>query len=149
MKTALCSISLGILGAYSVLAGGPAVDSLTQLPLPAAEGALQIVGAPMDLSEPVCKSTAQMNFYTVRGKVDAALSWYATHLGGFKHVHGYNDRSQDTFYNADGTLIVAITGKPAPSGVNSDVGSVIYGTIKPGVSEKIIAGLNVQKLVCP
>lgn len=92
-----------------------------------------------------------MNFYTrVSGKVDAAISWYSAHLQGFQHTHGYGSgRSQDTFYNATGTLIVSITGMPAAEGQNTEVYSVIYGTIQPGVSSKVMAGMNVQKVVCP
>ena len=127
-------------------------DPLTKLPLPGVVGSLQVVGGPMSLPDvPVCKSMGQMNFYTgVKGKVDAAIAWYAANLKGFQHTHGYGSgRSQDTFYDASGTLMVSITGKPAADGQNTDVYSIIYGTIKPGVSGQVIAGMNVQKVVCP
>lgn len=92
-----------------------------------------------------------MNSYTGRsGTVSAAVAWYASHLSGFKHLHGMGSgRSQDAFYNAAGTLMVGITGKPGPEGQDTPVYSVTYPTIQPGVSEKVIAGLNTQKLVCP
>ena len=141
----------GIVAAGFVVAAGTAGDSLTGLPLPS-ESSLNIPRGPTKLPDvPVCKSKAQMNFYTPgSGKVDAAVAWYASHLAGFKHTHGYGSgRSQDTFYNAQGTLIVSITGNPAPEGQNSDVYSIIYGKIAPGVSDKAIAGMNVQKQVCP
>jgi hypothetical protein len=141
----------GILAAGVGAANGAASDSLTALPLPN-EGTLNVSRAPMNLPDvPVCKSKAQMNFYTPSsGKVDAAVAWYTSHLAGFKHTHGYGSgRSQDTFYNAQGTLIVSITGSPAPEGQNTDVYSIIYGTITPGASDKAIAGMNVQKAVCP
>jgi len=153
MKTAVCSglLLTGILAAGSGVADAAANDSLTGLPLPA-ESSLNIARAPTNLPDvPVCKSKSQMNFYTPgSGKVDAAIAWYTAHLAGFKHTHGYGSgRSQDTFYNAQGTLIVSITGAPAPDGQNTDVYSVIYATIAPGVSDKVIAGMNVQKTVCP
>jgi hypothetical protein len=99
---------------------------------------------------PMCKSTAQMNFYTARsGKVDVVIAWYLETLKGFKHTHGYGSgRSQDTFYNAAGTLMVSITSKPAAQGRNADVYSIIYTTIHPGVSEKVIVGTNIQKVDC-
>lgn len=84
------------------------------------------------------------------GKVRAAVAWYATHFSGFKHTHGYGSgRSQDTFYSATGTLIVSITGSPAGDGENTLVYSIIYGTIQPGVSDKIIAGMNIQSITWP
>ena len=141
----------GIVATGLGIAAGAATDSLTHLPLPA-ESALSVLGNAMSLPEsPVCKSKAQMNFYRLgSGKVDAAVAWYTSHLAGFKHTHGYGSgRSQDTFYNAQGTVIVSITGDPAPEGQNTDVYSIIYGTIQPGVSDKAIAGMNVQKMVCP
>ncbi len=133
-------------------AGGGAMDPLTKLPLPTAGAPLQLYDNPNTLDDvPVCKSKGTMNFYTVRsGTVSAALTWYASHLAGFKHVHGVgSDRSQDTFYNATGTVIVSITGMPGKEGQDTDVYSIIYGMIQPGVSDRIVAGMNVQKVVCP
>jgi hypothetical protein len=91
-----------------------------------------------------------MIFYTARsGMVSAAVSWYAAHLSGFKHVHGMGSgRSQDTFYNAGGTLIVSITGEPGAEGQDTKVQAVIYGTIQPGVTDKVITGMNSQTTVC-
>jgi hypothetical protein len=92
-----------------------------------------------------------MNFYkALSGKVDAAVAWYGSHLVGFKHTHGYGSgRSQDTYYSAAGTLMVSITGNEAQDGRNAEIYSVIYATIMPGVSEKVIGGINVQRVVCP
>jgi hypothetical protein len=91
-----------------------------------------------------------MNFYTPSsGKVDAAIAWYSDSLKGFKHTHGYGSgRSQDTFYNAAGTLIVSITGFAAAPGQNTSVYSVIYATIQPAVAEKVIIGMNIQRVDC-
>ncbi len=128
------------------------VDSLTKLPLPATGGPFLLLDEPEKIDDvPVCKSKGTMNMYTGRsGNVSAAVSWYSTHLVGFKHVHGIGSgRSQDTFFNPTGTLIVGITGKPGPDGQDPQVASVIYGTIQPGVDEKVISGMNVQHVVCP
>ena len=80
----------------------------------------------------------------------AAVTWYTSHLSGFKHVHGIgSDRSQDTFYNSTGTLIVSITGMLGKEGQDTKVYSIICGTILRGASDKVIAGMNIPKVVCP
>ena len=140
-----------VIASFASPAGAVSTDPLTKLPLPSAADPTGILGDPMKLPDvPVCKSTAQMNFYTARrGKVDATVAWYGSRLAGFKHTHGYGSgRSQDTFYNATGTLIVSITGDPAQDGQNAGVYSVIYGTVMPGASERVIVGMNVQKVAC-
>ncbi|HEY2683126.1 MAG TPA: hypothetical protein VGI93_06440 [Steroidobacteraceae bacterium] len=144
----LLAISLAI---CAVGAEG-AADSLTKLPLPMAGAPLALFDNPNRLDAvPVCKSSSTMNFYSARsGTVSAAVSWYAAHLSGFKHVHGMGSgRSQDTFYNAGGTLIVSITGEPSAEGQDTKVYSVIYGTIQPGVTDKVIAAMNSQTAACP
>jgi len=141
-----------VLSVRAESAGGGATDPLTKLPLPTAGAPLQLHDNPNTIDDvPVCKSKSTMNFYTGRsGTVSAAVTWYTNHLSGFKHVHGVgSDRSQDTFYNATGTLIVSITGMPGKEGQDTNVYSIIYGTIQPGVSDRIIAGMNMQKVVCP
>jgi hypothetical protein len=153
MKSAIhaAAVLIGALTMAQANSAGAAMDALTQLPLPNSAGALQIGSDPMAVPNvPVCKSKAQMNFYTPNsGKVDAAIAWYSANLKGFKLTHGYGSgRSQDTFYNSAGTLIVSITGHPAAAGQNTDVYSIIYGTIQPGVSEKVIVGMNLQKVNC-
>jgi hypothetical protein len=152
LRLAVGFITIGLsLRAESAESGA---DSLTKLPLPlpVAGQALSLIDNPNKIDDvPVCKSNATMNFYTARsGTVSSAIAWYANHLPGFKHVHGMGSgRSQDTFYNASGTLIVSITGMPGKEGQDTSVYSIIYGTIQPGASEKVIAGMNIQKVVCP
>jgi len=153
MKIAIVPVLLcgGILAAQSTRAAEPAMDPLTSLPKPIG-ATMKLGNQPMKLDDtPVCKSMMQMDFYTAQGgKVDAALAWYSDQLKGFKHTHGYGSgRSQDTFYNTTGTLMVSVTGSEAKEGENAAVYSIIYATIRPGVSERAIAGLNVQKVVCP
>jgi hypothetical protein len=146
---ALLSILFAV---HAESADSTATDPLTKLPLPTAGAPLSLANNPSRYDDvPVCKSTGTMNFYTsLGGSVAAAITWYTSHLPGFKHVHGYGSgRSQDTFYNAYGTLTVSITGKPGKEGQDTNAYSVIYSTIQPGVSDKVIAGLNIQKVVCP
>ena len=152
MKFTIGVAVMALIASFASAASLVTTDPLTKLPVPAPGDPIQIGDSPMKLDNvPVCKSTAQMNFYTaLSGKVEAAVAWYGSHLKGFKHTHGYGSgRSQDTYYNAAGTLMVSITGNPSPDGQNAEVYSVIYGTIMPGASEKIIVGMNVQKVVCP
>ena len=53
----------------------------------------------------VCRKTMQEDFYMVMGQnVDVVVDWYARHLAGYKKYHAITDhRSQDTFFNSDGT----------------------------------------------
>jgi len=154
MKSAIPLLGLlaTVVGASAMSADVVGLDPLTKLPLPTAGAPLVLYDNPNKMDDvPVCKSHSAMNLYTGRsGTVSAAVTWYAKHLSGFKHVHGIGSgRSQDTFYNAAGTLIVGITGDPGQEGQDTKVHSVIYGTIQPGVSDKVIEGMNIQKVVCP
>jgi hypothetical protein len=153
MKSATVLMAVCASLAAMCAAGGQsaATDPLTLLPLPPADAALNL-GEAMKLdATQVCKSTMRANFYTpAGGKVDAALAWYTANLHGFKHTHAYwSGRSQDTFYNADGTLMVSVTGTPAKQGQNADLYSVLYAKIQPGFAEKTIMSLNAQKVICP
>jgi hypothetical protein len=125
-------------------------DSLTGLPLPDASSGMKLY-EPMKLDPvQVCKSTQTTNFYTVdAAKTSAAIAWYGAHLKGFRHVHGYGaGRTQDEFVNADGTLLVGVTGSPAPDGVDTEVYAIVYATLKPGASEQVLRGLMSQHLSC-
>lgn len=128
-------------------------DPLTGLPLhPATDSRLHLGNEPTRLPESqVCKSKMQADFYSVYdSKVSATLTWYDAHLPGFKKTHAYAaNRSQDTFYKNDGTVLVSVTGSPGKEGENADTYSVLYAHFQPGLSEKTIVGLNQQKVVCP
>ena len=128
-------------------------DPLTGLPLyPATDSRLHLGNEPTRLPESqVCKSTMQADFYSVYdSKVDATLSWYSTHLPDFKKTHAYAaNRSQDTFYKADGTVIVSVTGRAGKAGENADTYSVVYSRFQPGLSETTIVSVNQQHVVCP
>ncbi len=127
-------------------------DPLTGLPLyPATDSRLHVGNEPTRLPESsVCKSKMQADFYSVYdSKVDSTLAWYMAHLRGFKRTHAYvNSRSQDTFYKAEGTLLVLVTGSVGKAGENTDTYSVVYARLQPGLSEKTIISVNQEKVVC-
>jgi hypothetical protein len=128
-------------------------DPLTGLPLyPATDSRLHLGNEPTRLPDSnVCKSKMQADFYSIYdAQVDSTLSWYAAHLPGFKKTHAFaSDRSQDTFYNSEGTLVVSVTGSVGKPGDNTDTYSVVYSRFQPGLAEKTIIGVNQQKIVCP
>jgi hypothetical protein len=128
-------------------------DPLTGLPLYAAtDSRLHLGNEPTVLPEStVCKSKMQADFYSIYdSKVDVTVAWYSAHLSGFKKTHAYAaNRSQDTFYKPDGTLVVSITGGPGKDGENTDAYSVLYARFQPGLSERAVITLNQQQVVCP
>lgn len=126
-------------------------DPLTGLPL------LPATASPFGGNEPtkipdsqICKSKMQADFYSVFNfKVSATLNWYASRLTGFHRTHGYADgRSQDAFYSADGTTIVAITGEPGKDGEDTETYAVSYTRLQPGLSAKTIIGINQHNIAC-
>ena len=127
-------------------------DPLTGLPLyPATDSRLHLGNEPTRLPEStVCKSKMQADFYSVYdSKVDTTLTWYASHLPDFKKTHAYAvNRSQDSFYNADGTAMVSVTGSVGKEGGNTDTYSVVYSRFQPRLSEKTIVSINQQKVLC-
>jgi hypothetical protein len=127
-------------------------DPLTGLALyPATDSRLHLGNDPTRLPESnVCGSKMRADFYTVYdSRVDATLGWYGAHLPGFKKTHAYAaNRSQDTFYNADGTLAVSVTGSSGKEGDNTQTYSVVYSRFQPALPERTIVSLNQQKLVC-
>ena len=127
-------------------------DPLTNLPLyPATDSRLHLGNEPTRLAESeVCGSKMQADFYTVYdSKVEATLGWYGAHLPGFKKTHAYAaNRSQDTFYNPEGTLAVSVTGSSGKADENTETYSVVYSRFQPALPEKAIVGLNQQKPVC-
>lgn len=66
-----------------------------------------------------------------------------------KKTHAYAaNRSQDTFYNANGTIAISVTGSASKEGENTDGYSVVYARFQPSLTEKTIISLNRQKVVC-
>ena len=149
-------LAISLVFCFVVIAGGNTklltADPLTNLPLyPATDSRLHLGNDPTRLPESnVCKSKMQADFYTVYdSKVDATLVWYGAHLPGFKKTHAYAaNRSQDTFFNADGTLAVSVTGSSGKAGENTETYSVLYSRFEPALPEKAIIGLNQQKVIC-
>jgi hypothetical protein len=94
----------------------------------------------------VCRKAMEGDFYIVMGeKADAVVDWYARHLPGFKKYHAVTDhRSQDTFFNSDGTQEVTVTGNPN----STEVFSISYGRFQPGLAEPERASFNTGKQVC-
>lgn len=139
----------------SLMAGGATLtsDPLTGLPLhPATDSRLHLGNEPTRLpASTVCGSTMRADFYPVFDETQGAMvSWYAARLRGFRRTHAYAaSRFQDTFYNADGTIIVSVTGVPAGRGVNAETYSILYARLEPGLPEKVIVSLNRQRVVCP
>ena len=137
------------------IAGGNAklltADPLTNLPLyPATDSRLHLGNEPTRLRETnVCGSKMQTDFYTVYdSKVDITLGWYGAHLPGFKRTHAYAaNSSQDTFYNPEGTLAVSVTGSSGKADENTETYSVVYTRFQPALPEKVIIGLNQQKVI--
>jgi hypothetical protein len=156
MKSSII-LAVALIFCYVVIASGNSklltADPLTNLPLYAAtDSRLHLGNEPTRLPESnVCGIKMQADFYTVYdSKVDATLGWYSTHLPGFKRTHAYAaNRSQDTFYNPEGTLAVSVTGSPGKEGDISETYSVVYSRFQPALPEKALISLNQQKLVCP
>jgi hypothetical protein len=154
MKSSLILVIVLALSA-AVMASGTKLltaDPLTGLPLyPATDSRLHLGNEPTRLPESnVCGSKMQADFYTVYdSKMDATLVWYGVHLPGFKKTHAYAaNRSQDTFYNTDGTLAVSVTGSLGKAVENTETYSVVYSRFQPALSERAIVSFNQQKLVC-
>jgi hypothetical protein len=139
---------------FSALAGSATLttDPLTNLPLiPSTDSRLHLGNAPNRLPDTqVCRSKMQADFYPLfDGKVSATIAWYGAHLSGFHKTHAYAaGRSRDTFYSADGTLSVSVTGERGKDGEDTNAFSVSYLRFQPGISEKTILGMNQQGIVC-
>jgi hypothetical protein len=141
---------------FVAIAGGNTklltADPLTNLPVyPATDSRLHLGNEPTRLPESnVCGSKMQTDFYSVYdSKVDATLGWYGAHLPGFKKTHAYAaNRSQDTFYNPEGTSAVSVTGSSGRAEENTETYSVVYARFQPGLPEKTIISLNQQKVIC-
>ena len=149
-------LAIALVFCFVVIAGGTTKllteDPLTNLPLyPATDSRLHLGNEPTRLPESkVCGSKMQADFYNVYdSKVDATLGWYGAHLAGFKRTHAYAaNRSQDTFYNPEGTLAVSVTGSSGKADENTETYSVVYTRFQPALPEKAIIGFNQQKVIC-
>jgi hypothetical protein len=127
-------------------------DPLTALPLsPATDAGKNFGNEPNKMRDSqLCKSKMQGNFYLLyKIKVSDAVSWYSSHLSGFKKIQGYESgRSQVAFMNSDGTMVIFITGTPGAQGQDTDAYSVAYEKYQPGISAKTIESMSLGKLAC-
>jgi hypothetical protein len=148
--------AIALVSCFVVIAGGNTklltADPLTNLPLyPATDSRLHLGNEPTRLPQStLCGSKMQADFYSVYdSNVGATLVWYGIHLSGFKKTHTYAaNRSQDTFYNPEGTLAVSVTGTSGQAEENTETYSVVYSRFQPALPEKSIIGLNQQKVIC-
>jgi hypothetical protein len=125
-------------------------DPLTGLPLlPATASPLGNEQTRMPDAQ-ICKSKVQGNYYSVfHSKVSVTVNWYASLLTGFHKTHGYaNGRSQDTFYSADGTTTVSVTGEKGKEGEDTERYGISYVRFQPGLPEKTIIGIIQHNIVC-
>jgi hypothetical protein len=150
-SVALCSTSAKAQGKTLT------TDPLTALPLPSATDAMHHGNEPVKMPDgTICKSKMQGNFYDLynyfakqNAKTDEIVTWYSSHLPGFRKVHGYDGkRSQDAFYNANGTMVVIVTGNPGAATENTFAYAVAYERYQPGLSPATITSLTQGKIVC-
>jgi hypothetical protein len=144
-RNTIKQVLLAVLTCAAVLTFGvdarAANDPLTELPLyPGVADSHPLPKAT------ICKSQMQGAFYIVRGnKVATVTDWYAKHLAGFKRYSAMTDgRSQETFFNVDGTQEVTVTGTPD----STDVYSISYGRFQLGLPASQMAVFNTGKQVC-
>jgi len=155
MKRCLLPLGFVLLGITVAAPAGNktlTADPLTGLPIVPSPDRLHLGNEPTVLPDTkICKSNAKMDFYSPNGiQVDATVAWYAAQLHGFQKTHAWtSNRSQDTFYKPDGTMLVSITGQPGVDGQNTDVHGIVYAKFEPAVTEKTILGMNTHNIVCP
>lgn len=112
--------------------------------------------APTEMPQAViCTSKFQGNYYSVDNSptnnttMGPTVAWYASHLKGFTHVHGYSsERAQDAFYNAGGTLAVIVTSDRGPESKSAHVYGVAYERYQPGLKPKVFMGLTTGNIDC-
>jgi len=145
------TMMIGLGFALSAGAATLTTDPLTGLPLDPATDSRHLGNEPIRMHDSqFCKSKMQGEFYSgVDSKVDATVAWYAAHLAGFHKAHAYaGGRSQDSFYNDTGTLVVFVTGSPGKEGENTDAYAVTYYRLEPGLPAKTILSFTQQKVTC-
>jgi hypothetical protein len=145
-------VVLGLGFTLSASAATLTTDPLTGLPLyPGTDSRFHLGNEPTKIPDSqICKSKMQSDFYPIFDtKVDVTVAWYASHLAGFHKAHGFaNERSQDTFYNDAGTVVVSVTASRGKEGDNTDAYSVSYHRLEPGLPAKTIIGFTQAKIVC-
>ena len=157
MKRICTLLAMVALASTSASAQGKTLtnDPLTGLALsPAISG--MPGNAPTNMPDgTICTSKFQGNHYSIddsptnKTTMGPTVDWYASHLKGFTHVHGYSSqRSQDAFYNAGGTLVVIVTSERGPESKSLPVYSVAYERYQPGLKPKVFKGLSTGNIDC-
>ena len=135
-------------------------DPLTGLPLIPATVVSKNVGNEPDKMPDgrVCKSNMQGNFYSLFSimnptggiKMDAAATWYASHLSGYKKVQGYESGPlANRFLQLRRNHCDFRDRTTRRAGRDADAYAVAYERYQPGISEKTITSLTQGKIVCP
>jgi hypothetical protein len=131
-------------------------DPLTGLPLmPPTDSAKKVGNEPVNMPDSrVCKSKMEGNFYKLYDyfskdniKLTDAITWYTSHLPGFKKVESSN-HGQTIFYKPDGTILVIVSSESGTTDGVAKTKSVAYESYQPGLSEKTITGVTQNKMVC-
>ncbi len=155
MKNICTVLAMVALASTSASAQGTTLtnDPLTGLPLsPATVG--KFGNAPTEMPEAViCTSKFQGNLYSIDTSDNATMgptvAWYAAHLKGFTHAHGFSsERSQDAFYNAGGTIAVIVTSDKGPESKSAHVYGVAYERYQPRLKPKVFLGLTTGNIDC-
>jgi hypothetical protein len=123
----LVAIATTLTLAASAYGANSANDPVSGLPL---FPSMHPLNDPIDLT--ACRKQGQGNQYSLRDTVAVGIDWYKAHLPGFRLYHAmWDDRSQDTFWSADGTKGVNITGIPK----SDRIFSVMYLQMKSGLTD--------------
>lgn len=109
----------------------------------------------------ICNSAMKANMYSLayysmtdhydrtKATVSSTAAWYAAHLRGFERTDGYDgQRAQDSFSNADGTIMVMVTGTKGAKGADVNAYGITYYQFQPGLAPKTIASMGQGKIVC-
>jgi len=148
MKIAWIFLGLVLAGAQLGASGADAAspvdfikDRITGLPV--YPGATDPAPLPATV---LCKSQSSGDFFIVSGKnTKEVADWYTAALPGFKKFSAVTGgTSQDTYFSADGTQEVTLTGRR-----NSPEAYLIsYRRFQPGLTTAAMASFNTGKMVC-
>lgn len=164
MKTIPLMVALFALSSTSARAQSKALsnDPLTGLPIIPTTVSKFGGNEPTKIPDyTMCKSRMQANMYTLmsymftdhydktKATVSSTVAWYASRLTGFRKVVGFDGkRSQNSFSNADGTVVVMVTGNAGAKGADTDAYGVTYYRFQPGLSQKSIVGMAQGNTIC-
>ncbi len=94
----------------------------------------------------LCKSQSSGEFFIVSGKTTKeVVDWYTAALPGFKKLSAVmGGTSQDTYFSADGTLQIMLTG------VRNSLEAylIFYRRYSPGLTAGAMASFGSGKLAC-